>query len=468
MKCTKCPADRYSGPKDTACRVCDKGLRVKADQSGCESATTPPPTSAPPTPAPSMHQCQYGEGYDYALKKCVACNPGFYYPGPLSTDDPNSFKDQCSPCGRNSYSSTSGAFQCNECRYVVNSNRTACEPCKPGFFQRRYLQNTPDYYSAISDSCEKCPAGTYINGKYTTVLDYNCRECPSGSKVNADQSGCEPGPVIPITDPPVCGPGLEYHVTSKKCEACKVGYAKQFSFEPSCARCIPGHYAEYTGSTRCYVCYRGGIVGPDRSYCKSCDPSFYAVITPIGEYPYTDMKDAVCAKCPKGTYTPNYEHFRSECSACPAGLEVNDEQTGCGKPTQKPTPRPTTELRVCVPGEQTLYDTKECVACLPGEAPYYVHECWPCRAGTYTPNYKSAYCLTCPTTKVVQHRTECVFCEPSFYRYQPPSNPYPYEVEAICMKCPAGQYSGFEDTGCHECAAGSTVNALQTGCVTVV
>jgi hypothetical protein len=168
-------------------------------------------------------------------------------------------------------------------------------------------------------------------------------------------------------------------------------------------------------------------------------------------------------KCPQGTYTP-YNGLTA-CRTCPAGIQVNDEQTGCGKPTQNPTRIPT--IRSCVPGEEIYGDG--CRECTPGNAPYYTHECWPCRAKTYAPNYKSASCMTCPTNKVVFNgKTSCVYCEPSYYRYQGPTYPYPYEVRAICKKCPAGQYSEFEDTGCHVCAAGSIVNALQTGCVSVV
>lgn len=463
MKCTKCPRNKYSSSKAISCLQCAKGLRVKTDQSGCESATTTPP----PTFAPTSAICKLGTGYDDVLKKCVLCLPGFYNAGLFSADDAMAGSNKCSPCGRNSYTSQSGAFQCDQCSRVVNANKTACAYCEPSFFQRRYLQNTPDYFSAISDVCLKCPEQTYISGTYQTYLDYDCRECPSGSKVKADQTGCEPGPIIPITDPPVCGPGLEYDVNAKKCVGCKFGYSKQFSFQ-SCTRCIPGHYAEFTGSTKCYPCGRGGVVGPDRSYCKSCNPSFYTQTFPVGDYPYTNDKESVCVKCPKGTYTPPYGHFKTSCETCPSGQQVNDEQTGCGKPTQYPTPRPTRVLRPCVPGEETDYMTKECTSCDPGSAPFYVHECWPCRAGTYAPDYKSAYCAICPITKVVRYRTECVYCEPSFYRYQAPSMPYPNEVEATCRKCPAGQYSGFEDSGCHDCAAGSKVNALQTGCTVLI
>ena len=453
MVCTKCPANKYSGPKDTACSFCAKGLRVKADQSGCEPDTTPPPT-----PAPTFHACDRGSGYDYVLNKCVLCKPGFYHAGPLFPTDPNAGTDQCSPCGRNQYSSTPGAGQCSTCGDVVNADRTACESCKPSFFQLKFLQNTPDIFFSTSDVCVKCPPKTYTtsDSSYLTV----CEECPSGSQVNAAQTGCVPGPIIPITDPPVCGPGLEYDVSIKRCVSCKVGYEKEFSFQ-SCTRCLPGHYAAYIGTLRCAQCSYGGSVGPDRSYCKSCDSSFYAEVSPVGDYPYTNLKDPVCVKCPKGTHTTPYPSYQTKCSTCPAGIVVNDEQTGCGKPTQKPTRNP----KACPPGEGSGYGTRACTPCEPGEAPYGPHECWPCRAGTYTPNYRSAVCLTCPITKVVKGRTRCVFCEPSYYRYQPPSYPYPFEVEAICEKCPSDRYSGFEDTGCHECPKGSKVNALQTGCV---
>jgi hypothetical protein len=99
MACTKCPANKYSGPKDTSYHVCATGLRVKVDQSGCESATTTPP----PSSAPTLKECGSGRGYDYVLNKCVYCKPGFYHAGPEFPYDPNAGTDQCSPCGRNAY-----------------------------------------------------------------------------------------------------------------------------------------------------------------------------------------------------------------------------------------------------------------------------------------------------------------------------------------------------------------------------
>jgi hypothetical protein len=361
------------------------------------------------------------------------------------------------------YMLNEGSGKCMDCEFVVNANRTACARCKPSFFQRRFLQNTLDLFSSVSDVCVKCPPKTYspVNPDPYSFDRFACAECASGFQVNAAQTGCEPAPII-ITDPPVCDAGQEYDVTTKKCVKCKVGYSKRYSFD-SCTPCLPGYYAPNTGQENCYDCHYGALVNPDRSECTSYPASFYAEVSPVGAYPYTNYKSPVCVKCPQGTYTP-YNGLTA-CRTCPAGIQVNDEQTGCGKPTQNPTRRPT--IRSCVPGEEIYGDG--CRECTPGNAPYYTHECWPCRAKTYAPNYKSASCMTCPTNKVVFNgKTSCVYCEPSYYRYQGPTYPYPYEVRAICKKCPAGQYSEFEDTGCHVCAAGSIVNALQTGCVSVV
>ena len=459
--CKKCPAGKYSAGKATSCRQCAKGLFVNPAQTGCEATrTTPAPTASPTRP-----ECPANQEYSDTLKICIDCKAGW------GTRRNSLGVVECHPCPPN-YSSPKAGSQCELCypyNKVTNAEKTKCELCPPSFFPRHYLQGNDTYLTRRQDECIKCPEDTYSSPSVDAYYNYdtNCKECPYGQKVNAAQTGCEVDP-YPKTGGRLCGPGLEVNYDTMQCRKCKVGYEKEFSFLKSCVPCPIGHVAYYEGTAKCKFCdeWTGYVVSPDRAYCETCKPSFYKQKYPLGDYPYTNAKNAECVKCPKGTYTTSDTGGADHCRNCANGLQVNDEQTGCGKPTQKPTPHPTSPPRgPCEPGTELNFKN-ECVDCPAGTAPFYVHECWPCRAGTYAPLPKSGTCTKCAAPKVVKNRTSCEYCPPSFhYVGYPDQQVYPNEREAECVKCEAGTYSGFEDSGCHKCAAGKVVNADQTGCI---
>jgi hypothetical protein len=459
MQCRKCPPGKYSGPKASSCLQCAKGLFVNPAQTGCEAIRTSPAPSFAPTRA----YCPGQQEYSDTLKKCIDCKAGW---GRWISSL------RCLRCPPNWYSTAPGkeCIRCYPSDKVTNAEGTKCELCPPSFFPRHYLVGNSSLWNTRRDECVKCPAQTYsfpsINNA-TYRYDSTCKECPSGSRVNAAQTGCETAPPTDYLDPSKCVPGQEYDVITKKCVPCQPGFEKQFSFQRSCTPCPFGYYAPGLGNAKCYLCEEEDnyVVTPNREFCESCKPSFYKQIYPLGDYPYTNSKSAECLKCPKGTYSLG----NTRCLNCPEGIEVNDEQTGCGKPSPPPTRRPTlsdADFVPCVPGQQFDRVNKVCIDCEPGNAPYYIHECHPCRAGTYAPNKKSATCTKCPIPKVVKYRISCEYCPPSFYyKGYPDQQQYPTEKEATCLKCAPGTYSGFEDSGCHTCPAGQVVNPDQTGCI---
>ena len=106
------------------------------------------------------------------------------------------------------------------------------------------------------------------------------------------------------------------------------------------------------------------------------------------------------------------------------------------------------------------------VICDAGSGRFYTHPCRPCYVNTYNP-VPGGECLDCDTKSMVVNsdRTKCEYCKPSFYRQGYVVNPHWMTSKpAECLKCPVGQYSGFQDTGCRVCAAGTRVKADQTGC----
>ena len=141
---------------------------------------------------------------------------------------------------------------------------------------------------------------------------------------------------------------------------------------------------------------------------------------------------------------------------------MNADQTDCTPPI--PTP-------ACAIGEFFYADQGKCVACTmelmiagkckcgKGEEASF-SPCRACPMNRYKPEGE-VYCIDCAFPMVVTDtRSKCVYCEPSFYRQE-------YETSsAECLKCPEGLYSGLQDTGCHACPGGTTVNADKTGCTT--
>jgi hypothetical protein len=109
------------------------------------------------------------------------------------------------------------------------------------------------------------------------------------------------------------------------------------------------------------------------------------------------------------------------------------------------------------------------VECEAGTSNFLNRYCKPCMVGTYNPFRGMAFCENCLNDYVVTpDRTDCVPCGPSFYEQDYIRGKYPYvdAKPAVCMKCPAGTWSGLlgPTDKCRKCQAGSIVNSDQTGC----
>ena len=417
----------------------------------------------------------------------------------------------CRNCLVNTYV-PEGEKDCRDCplTMVVTDTRTKCVYCEPSFFRQAY-EVRPHYEYSRPAECLKCAAGTYSG-----LQDTGCHECPAGSTVNAAQTGCEPTPTpaptvapthqptSPTTDHPTYAPvscvfGEYYDDVSHKCVVCTEGdaYAGKctmkcgkgqgpFYVHP-CRKCVVNTYVP-EGETNCRDCPLTMVVTDERTKCVYCEPSFFRQAYEVKPW-YQYSQPAECLKCAPGTYSGFQD---TGCRECPAGSTVNAAQTGC-EPNSTPTPSrartpaptlysnptPTYAPVSCVFGERYDDVLHKCVVCTDpyayagkckikcdkGQAPFYVHSCRKCVVNTYVPEGKN-FCYDCPLTMVVtDERTKCVYCEPSFYRYAYEVKPwFQYSEPAVCKKCPAGTYSGFQDTGCHECPADSKMNAAQTEC----
>jgi Tyrosine-protein kinase ephrin type A/B receptor-like len=426
--CTICPAGQFEF-RHLVCRDCRAGKYSEAKADKCIPCGVGKVSSAK---APACTDCKAGEYASHVDNKCKICPKNTFSAG---------LADSCTPCAAGSYS-TPGGSQCHACvpgQYVDPVLK--CVDC------------SPSYYSTNPNMvCKKCPPGRYSDGKAKS-----CRQCANGLIVNPAQTGCGKPTQMPISSPPTepCKPGTELDYTGNGyvCKDCMPGYAPYTSAHP-CWKCRAGTYAPKAGSASCTICPAPKVVKGLTS-CEYCPPSFHYVGYPNQQnYPFE--KEAECLKCEAGTYS-GFED--SGCHKCAEGYVVNANQTGCDR-IVKPHCKPGTELDYTGNGYV-------CKDCMPGYAPYYsVHPCWKCRAGTYAPKAGSASCTICPAPKVVKGLTSCEYCPPSFhYVGYPNQQNYPFEKEAECLKCEAGTYSGFEDSGCHKCPADKVVNANQTGCI---
>ena len=364
-----------------------------------------------------------------------------------------------------------------------------------------------DYFSVVN-KCKKCSLGTWSAAGSTT-----CQSCPAG-QYSDDRLSCKDCPAGEYSEScwkkcKSCGKGKVSKAKSSTCTVCQAGqYADRHS--NICRPCLTGTYSHgsvneckqcprgsYSGAgeKECHTCIPGQHFNTTRLLCADCLPSFYS-----------PRPDIPCTKCAPEKYSGLAE---TTCRKCPRRTKVNPDQTGCASTTPTPThyrtpaptratpapshyltPAPTAEpsLRTeppvsCVFGDYFNALLGKCVECTEGDAysgtctmkcskgyaPFNNHPCRPCVVNTYNPSATEASngnCIDCPLTMVVtDERTKCVYCEPSFYRQAYPVYPYYQRSQpAECLKCAEGTYSGFQDTGCHDCPPGFGVNAEQTGC----
>ncbi|XP_071494914.1 sushi, von Willebrand factor type A, EGF and pentraxin domain-containing protein 1-like [Diadema antillarum] len=158
---------------------------------------------------------------------------------------------------------------------LVSSNDSCCKTRI--FFYYFYKQGT-------SDTCERCPEGTY-QGEYGRT---ECLSCPEGTSTAAAGSR-----------------------TAKKCKAvCQPGTFSRTGIK-SCTACPKGSYQPHRGSTSCMACPDGlttwTVGASSMDHCTD--------ICPRGSTSLTGF--APCTPCPRGSYQPASQ--QTECIPCPDG-----------------------------------------------------------------------------------------------------------------------------------------------------
>ncbi|XP_023802004.1 signal peptide, CUB and EGF-like domain-containing protein 3, partial [Cyanistes caeruleus] len=159
-----------------------------------------------------------------------------------------------------------------------------------------------------------------------------------------------------------CGPGQQR--LASKCVSCSQGTYYHGQTE-QCVPCPPGTYQEKEGQLSCDLCPRGDTFGPTgATNITGCTGQ-----CPPGQHSADGFKP--CQPCPRGSYQP--EVGRALCFPCGGGLTTRHE------------------------GALSFQDCDTKVQCSPGH--YYntsVHRCIRCTVGTYQPDFRQNYCISCP------------------------------------------------------------------------
>jgi hypothetical protein len=136
--------------------------------------------------ADTVTNCDDGNYYDSATKKCITCPSGSYCSSAIKNDCPVGYynpltksinSSSCLGCPGGTFSDKNGSPACTDClagTYQDIAGQSSCKQAPIGSYT-----NTKKAISAIS-----CPPGTY-NDKYGQV---SCFDCPKGSYSSSSQS----------------------------------------------------------------------------------------------------------------------------------------------------------------------------------------------------------------------------------------------------------------------------------------
>ena len=299
IKCSACPAARYSPVPTTTCQPCVAYATCPSGSSSimdCQcrvgySSVVPKHTPGPalnrgkrqlrdnqydtkqprrlfaavvthmraPTPLPTPRFASAGPA-----RECAACPSGLY-------DDDHNGTTTCVACPKGYQTGKSnGASRCSQCPsgYFDHDRHagTKCIPCGPA----GHVTDSPF-------TCTPCAAG-----KYSMHPSQPCTACPEGATSPPGSAGifmcrCKPGfsgPSARMCTP--CPPGSVTDALAGlgalHCTPCAAGYFSLTSTTP-CTLCPPGHITntlDGAGASVCKRCSASGMYDDDLSASSSC------------------------------------------------------------------------------------------------------------------------------------------------------------------------------------------------------
>ncbi|XP_060568832.1 uncharacterized protein LOC132727392 [Ruditapes philippinarum] len=364
--CKECPRGTYKVERAAAkCKPCDTGFTTVGTGATSSNACTLP-------------ACPAGQYLDKVSNPtnpvCKPCAYDFY--------QDEIWQEQCKTCIDNKVTLSTGADEASDCvldcasGQEYNSDTGRCEFCPRGYYRNKNDRLQPqcqlcpidkltaneggkdisectvancttpgEYRDTASNTCKKCPIGTYNSEKWVT----SCKDCPLGNSTR------EVGATV-ITDCRSICPLGQYVGPSNACELCPKGTYRSSAATDQCTDCPNGLTTEEEGadsSSKCRIspCFAGS------------------------KY----VNNQRCVECEEGTYQPNNGSF--QCIDCPFSIKYTPT-TGAVSEDQCRSP--------CEAGKQFDPATKIC---------------FPCPIGTFQPQAFQFTCLQCPEGRKFTSKT---------------------------------------------------------------
>ena len=332
--CIPCPAGSYSNieGKYGGCELCANGKFTNV--TGSHVCFICPNYSTNYKQGSTSCTCLPGFSKDAFNMDCLPCLPGFY-----SNDETNF---ECKACAVGKFNNIStGQTECVQCfeqSIALSMASTSCEICTNG--------------SISNQERSKCVCIEGITFNQSNTLGWNCipcsKECFNGSfmvdicKENRDITCNECSKQCPagkykiqectLTQNIVCTPCsiscsidhfMKVPCTSNedmKCEPCKkkcpsdqgyyMEYACRFELDAVCTKCPAGSYPDPLTNAFCIKCGRGHVVSLEKGKCEPC----------LG------LVSANKSTCITGNSCPpnEYPFDESSCAKCPSMTRGTD------------------------------------------------------------------------------------------------------------------------------------------------
>ena len=373
-----------------------------------------------------------GLGVHAAHLSCVVCEPGTYC-----------FNDATYTCPTHSTSLES------------SGNITACE-CLPGYHK-------VDLGSG-SFTCESCPTNSYC----TQNSLYSCPPNSMSVVLSSLVTDCK------------CKPGFSGTITSvhdvEACQSCPVGTFKSLVGGTPCIDCGVGKYSEMEASDTADNC----LTCPQHSTSPSGSDEASDCLCVAGYEDSGAVGGLTCSICDSGF---NSSGMGTLCEACPVSTYASVQgSTICLDCPTHSSHELTgqTSLSSCNCLDGFSGSAGVCTACNPGSFTSEAGTCTLCPSNTYSENYASFSCTSCPnfsTSLQGSHLrynctcnegydwtgVDCTPCNPGYSKSDSGNN-----AKYSCGPCEVGTYTAeFGAVVCSPCPNNTFQNLTsQSSCQT--
>lgn len=405
-RCIRCGRNTFSSAEaNVACTSCPEGSFSPPGSTSIDDCRTPncPPGSVVSFTA-SCVACSSGR-IDPIRSQCLLCPAG------TCPDQATGDAEPCPPCRPRSFNAGGRTERCLPGTVALGRGSTVCRringPCPLDSVERR------------DGACVRCPFHERINP--TTGL---CEICPENTRAEsptATQCTRCPGDMIPsrtIRPACVCPPGTGLS-RNGRCTTCRRGTSGFLSLR-ECTACAQGLVAPERGMSECVPCPSGMIPNEDRTRCINCPEGTATDIGPLG--------------LPTNLLVIDTDVCRSVQTGCPIGFRRSTLRSlpDCVPIICRGGTPAGTDCRRCKVGTEPIVDT-------------LLRRAFSCRKCLRNEASNGLRCRDCPRGMLpsLGDGSQCSCGEGRGFR------------NGICVLCPPGTFSTFDDDRCRPCAPGT-------------